>query len=149
MYIERGKTNRGFEYTKFQDSYNNKIKTQLSSKVTPHIWIFCKNENSIDDSPHLNIEQAKVLRDVLNGFIKEYEGKETILDWNRKFHKEWIVIMWIVSIDTAYYPYIRSFKTYKKAKCYYDISKLDEDDDCIFLAEVQDYKKGERHKLFD
>lgn len=43
-----------------------------SSADEPATWIYCKR-NGKDDTPHINVEDAKKVRDALNKFISAYE----------------------------------------------------------------------------
>ncbi|AJA41471.1 hypothetical protein AXJ14_gp152 [Geobacillus virus E3] len=73
--MPEGYTSRGFAiYKSFTDTYGNEIRIQESSSATNDcVWIICKNEKGNDSSPHLNIEQAKLLIEGLQEFIDQYE----------------------------------------------------------------------------
>ena len=68
---------RGFAiYKRFADTYGNEIRIQESSSATNNcVWVICKNENGNDSSPHLNVEQAKLLIEWLQEFINEHESQ--------------------------------------------------------------------------
>jgi ribosomal protein S17 len=56
--------------------------------------------------------------------------------------------MWIVSVDTDFYPYIKKYKTYEEALEEYEYQrKKCGDDDCVFLSEVRKYTKGEDYDI--
>jgi hypothetical protein len=73
-----GTTNRGFEdYADFQDSYGASIIVRESSAAMgPHVWVFANGGGIVqsggtnEGSAHLNVEQAKILRDALTEFIE-------------------------------------------------------------------------------
>lgn len=62
-------TNRGFAvYATVQDNYRQRVEVTESSRADePAVWIFCDGSPG---SPHLNREQAIVVRDALNEFIE-------------------------------------------------------------------------------
>lgn len=66
----RSITERGFTiYDEFTDTNGSQIRVQESSIATEsRCWIFAN-----PPSPHLNVEQAKRVRDALNAFIRECE----------------------------------------------------------------------------
>src|SRR5260370_30431375 len=70
MTLNRGTTERGFAiYDEFADTYGTVIRIQKSSIATDlRCWIFTEGGTG---SPHLNIEQAKRVRDALDTFIRE------------------------------------------------------------------------------
>lgn len=100
----RSVTNRGFNvYGEFTDDYGSKIRVQQSSSATQDgVWIFAEHPEGhelpprfrerlaaagfarpadladlaavLEPSPHLNVEQAKRVRDALDAFIAEHEG---------------------------------------------------------------------------
>lgn len=78
------KTERGFSiYGEFIDTYGATIRVQESSAVGPQkIWIYCtgggtvKNDKDANATAHLNIEQMKKLRDILDTAIKDSESPE-------------------------------------------------------------------------
>ncbi len=55
--------------------------------------------------------------------------------------------MWVVAVDTPYYPEVRSYKNYEDAKKDYDweIKHINIDDgypdECVFIAEIKDWYK--------
>lgn len=96
-------TPRGFAvYAEFTDSYGSVIRVQESSSAEgAHAWIFAEYPDAtahltleecrklmeagfvleelaakIEPSPHLNVAQARQLRDALNVFIAEAEAEE-------------------------------------------------------------------------
>ena len=73
----RTATVRGFiVYDKFIDTYGNEVRVQESSSAEgARIWIICHDVGSPakDEAPHLNVEQAKRVRDALDAFIRERE----------------------------------------------------------------------------
>lgn len=73
---ERSTTQRGFIiYDKFTDTYGNDVRVQESSSATRDaVWIFCNEAPGRAGSAHLNVEQAKRVRDALDAFISEHEG---------------------------------------------------------------------------
>ena len=72
---DRSTTPRGFSiYDQFTDTYGATIRVQESSAATePKVWIFAEGGMAENPSPHLNVEQAKRLRDALDAFISEGE----------------------------------------------------------------------------
>jgi hypothetical protein len=70
-------TSRGFAiYKRFADTYGNEVRIQESSSATNNcVWVICKNEKGNDSSPHLNVEQAKLLIEGLQEFINEHESQ--------------------------------------------------------------------------
>jgi hypothetical protein len=71
----RSTTERGFTiYDQFTDTYGSKVRVQESSIATePRCWIFTDAASSMAATtvPHLNVEQAKRVRDALDAFITE------------------------------------------------------------------------------
>lgn len=67
-------TSRGFAvYKEIKDTRGNEITIQESSNADEDcVWVFCKRDGK-DDTPHLNIEQAKQVIEALQEFIDEYE----------------------------------------------------------------------------
>jgi hypothetical protein len=67
-------TERGFAiYKEIPTSYGGNIRIQESSNVIPSVWLFIEESvhcKSFDQ--HLNVAQAKELRDALNEFLGEY-----------------------------------------------------------------------------
>ena len=56
--------------------------------------------------------------------------------------------MWIISVDTDYYPFILKFKTEEEAREVYNAKvKQNESDEAIFLSEVKEYKCGEDYEI--
>jgi hypothetical protein len=77
---ERSTTERGFViYDEFTDVYGDDVRIQESSSATgARVWIFCKSKPAFPQegtSPHLNVEQAKRVRDALNVFISEHSDE--------------------------------------------------------------------------
>jgi hypothetical protein len=74
----RRTTPRGFTiYDQFTDGYRSEIRVQESSSAEDaRVWIFAEPPN-LDDpppAPHLDVEQAKRVRDALDAFIREHEA---------------------------------------------------------------------------
>jgi hypothetical protein len=73
---KRSTTDRGLAvYDEFTDTYGSKIRVQESSAATePKCWIFADAASSMaaTTQPHLNVEQAKRVRDALDAFISEH-----------------------------------------------------------------------------
>lgn len=68
-----GETQRGFTvYDEFTDTHGNRIRVQESSSASGvRCWIFASGKSASENpSPHLDIEQAKRLRDALDAFIR-------------------------------------------------------------------------------
>ena len=67
-------TSRGFGiYEEFKDTRGNEIRVQESSSGEENcVWVFCKRDSE-DDTPHLNVEQAKRVIEALQEFVDEYE----------------------------------------------------------------------------
>jgi hypothetical protein len=98
---DRSITPRGFAvYDEFTDAYGSKIRVQQSSSAeTPRVWIFAAHPGGpgsklrpewktalagfdlaelasfLEPSPHLDVEQAKRVRDALDVFIREHEAE--------------------------------------------------------------------------
>jgi len=72
---DRSLTPRGFViYDQFKDTYGSEIRIQHSSAATRTcVWIFADGEDDSTSSPHLDVEQAKRVRDALDVFIRENE----------------------------------------------------------------------------
>ena len=74
----RGMTERGFTiYDQIADSYGSDVRVQHSSAATAaKVWIFCSKHGFPQESasPHLNLDQAKRVRDALDAFIAEQQG---------------------------------------------------------------------------
>jgi hypothetical protein len=68
-------TERGFAvYDDFTDRYGHRIRVQRSSLATEAaVWIFTDDEQG---SAHLTVEMAVRVRDALDKFITEQEGRE-------------------------------------------------------------------------
>lgn len=102
---DRSVTPRGFvAYDEFTDTYGSKIRVQQSSSAEgPRVWIFAEHAESrlperfwsrlaaagftrpedlgelaamLEPSPHLDVEQAKRLRDALDEFISSTEEEQ-------------------------------------------------------------------------
>jgi hypothetical protein len=74
--VNRSTTERGFTiYDEFTDTYGTGIRVQESSSAEePRCWIHADGEaRGISGAPHLNLEQAKRVRDALDAFISENE----------------------------------------------------------------------------
>ena len=72
-------TQRGFGvYAELVDRYGSKVRVQHSSLATETcVWIFASDNpdpNYENPSPHLTVEQAKAIRDGLDGFIRDAES---------------------------------------------------------------------------
>jgi hypothetical protein len=72
--MKRKFTPRGFEdFAEFTDSYGSQVVVRESSIIgEPCVWVFCKNSGSgsANPSPHLTVEQAQLLVDGLQRFIR-------------------------------------------------------------------------------
>ena len=72
----RSTTERGFTvYDQFTDMYGHDVRVQESSSAEgARAWIFCSKGGSPQEkaSPHLDVEQAKRVRDALDAFIGEH-----------------------------------------------------------------------------
>lgn len=76
------RTERGFRvYAEITDSKRSRVRVQESSAATRDcVWIFCNNADpsyglaGVVPSPHLTVDQARVVRDALNEFINEFGG---------------------------------------------------------------------------
>ena len=66
-------TPRGFRiYTTFHDSAGHRVTVQQSSSaIEPKVWIFCNASPDCIDSPHLTVDDAKMVRSALDQFIAE------------------------------------------------------------------------------
>lgn len=69
----RSTTERGFAiYDEFTDTYGGEVSVQESSIATDcRVWIFVRHYRETGGGAHLNIEQAKRVRDALDAFIRE------------------------------------------------------------------------------
>lgn len=68
-------THRGFRIyaDDIIDSKGSKVSVvQSSSAEDDCVWIFAKNEHWANPDPHLNVEQARIVRDALTEFINEH-----------------------------------------------------------------------------
>lgn len=68
-------THRGFRIyaDDIIDSKRSKVSVvQSSSAEDDCVWIFTKNEQWANPDPHLNVEQARIVRDALTEFIDEH-----------------------------------------------------------------------------
>lgn len=67
---------RGFlGYAQFDDTYGAQVRVKESSSANgPHVWIFVGGGrlSNNDGSAHLTIEQAVLVRDALDRFIKDH-----------------------------------------------------------------------------
>ena len=73
-------TPRGFcIFGEFTDNRGSSIKIQESSAAFTgaHCWIFC-SRNEKDDSPHLNVSEARQVIDALQKFVLEAESGQLI-----------------------------------------------------------------------
>lgn len=78
------KTSRGFAiYDQFTDSYGNKIVVQESSNIKGGIWVYCKNPEGQDWTPHLSNDDARRLVKALRAGIRD----QASLDQRQR--KEW------------------------------------------------------------
>ncbi|MER7361911.1 hypothetical protein [Nonomuraea wenchangensis] len=69
-------TQRGFRIyaDDIIDSKGSKVSVvQSSSAEDDCVWIFCKNESWANPDPHLNVEQARIVRDALSEFISDHD----------------------------------------------------------------------------
>lgn len=75
--LNRSTTPRGFViYDNFTDTSGSKVRVQESSLATAQcVWIFAERGEE-DSSPHLDVEQARRVRDALDVFIRESEAEE-------------------------------------------------------------------------
>lgn len=73
----RSVTERGFIiYDQFTDTYGSDVRVQESSAATAaKVWIFCNKHGFPQESasPHLDLNQAKRVRDALDAFIAEQQ----------------------------------------------------------------------------
>lgn len=71
-----GLTDRGFvTYTQITDTYGNNVTVrQSSSAEEDSVWVFCGDADGHELTPHLNVEQATVVRDALNAFLAVHGG---------------------------------------------------------------------------
>jgi len=70
----REETQRGFAiYANVHDAYGTLVRVQKSSSAEEaRCWIFCQPHLNLRvPAPHLNVEQARVVRDALTAFIDE------------------------------------------------------------------------------
>jgi hypothetical protein len=75
----RSVTPRGFDnYDQFTDSYGAEVRVRQSSAASaPHVWLFIAGGRTAgpgapnDGSAHLDVEQARRVRDALDAFIEE------------------------------------------------------------------------------
>lgn len=59
-------------YTEFYDSAGNQVRVQQSSSaVEPKVWIFCSPSPDFIESPHLTVDDAKMVRAALDRFIAQ------------------------------------------------------------------------------
>lgn len=69
-------TQRGFAMyrEKIETSYGGSIRVQESSNVKPSVWLFLEESTGCGGfDQHLNIDQARQLRDALNEFLEAYD----------------------------------------------------------------------------
>ena len=79
----RSTTPRGFDtYDHLSDSYGASVTIRQSSAASgPHVWLFIEGGGTIspshpnDGSAHLDVEQARRVRDALDTFIAERGGE--------------------------------------------------------------------------
>ncbi len=73
MPANRSATERGFViYDEFTDTYGREVRIQESSHADgDRCWIF--TDGSPGAAPHLDVEQARRVRDALDVFIGEHE----------------------------------------------------------------------------
>lgn len=74
---DRSTTERGFViYDEFTDTYGGRVRVQQSSVATEsRCWIFIETAEPVGTpGAHLNIEQAKRVRDALDAFISENDS---------------------------------------------------------------------------
>lgn len=75
----RSETPRGFDtYDEFRDSYGAAVTIRQSSAASgPHVWLFIEGGGTVspdrpnEGSAHLDVEQARRVRDALDTFITE------------------------------------------------------------------------------
>lgn len=72
----RSATPRGFTiYDQLTDTHGCRVRVQQSSSaLSDCAWVFCEAADGSDASPHLNVEQARRVRDALSAFITEFEN---------------------------------------------------------------------------
>lgn len=80
------KTSRGFNiYGRIPTQRGGSVRVQESSMAGEgaHVWLFLDGEQCVDHlghhqkpDPHLNVEQAKALRDALDTFVRAAESDE-------------------------------------------------------------------------
>ena len=73
---QRKFTERGFEdFCEFVDTNGSRIVVrQSSSAEADAVWIFASDNPHMDDpSPHLNVEQAKIVAAALMAFVHRFE----------------------------------------------------------------------------
>ena len=74
--MNRSTTERGFViYDEFTDAGGTGVRVQESSSAEEsRCWIFTDGSaRGASGTPHLNVEQAKRVRDALGAFIREHE----------------------------------------------------------------------------
>jgi hypothetical protein len=77
-------TNRGFAmYDEFKDAYGSTIRVQESSNIYGGIWIYCKNTDGEDWTPHLSNDDARRLVKALRAGIKHQA------DLDKRQRREW------------------------------------------------------------
>ncbi|MCT9932427.1 hypothetical protein N5079_19690 [Planotetraspora sp. A-T 1434] len=76
---ERKYTPRGFRiYAEVTDRYGSRVSVQESSLATEDcVWIFAKNDRDENPSPHLTVDNARVIRDALAEFLREWNEAES------------------------------------------------------------------------
>lgn len=71
-------TERGFRiYAEIADRYGSSVTVQKSSLASEDcVWLFATNRAIRDAAPHLNVMQARVIRDALDEFINEHSQED-------------------------------------------------------------------------
>ena len=73
-------TPRGFKvYAELTDTYGSNVQVQESSSAEgPRVWIFADSglQSGGNASPHLDVAQAKRVRDALGMFIRDHGGDD-------------------------------------------------------------------------
>lgn len=65
-------------YDEFTDTYDARVRVQQSGSAPgPRVWIFAKAGDDSYTAPHLDIAQAKRVRDALDAFIAEHDAGST------------------------------------------------------------------------
>ena len=70
-------TNRGFGYLEFEDAYGKTCSIQVSSLVTPHLWLGINGKWTEDVSPRMHLSRKQVKR--LIKYMKRWLKTELLL----------------------------------------------------------------------